>query len=82
MQPATIAAITSLSAAGAAAGTGAARPCNIGVGPPVALAEIAGEGRRGSLSKPHDRPDVPDDDEYLTMPEEVPPEEVPPEAAE
>jgi hypothetical protein len=73
MQPATIAAITSLSAAGAAAGTSAARPCNIGVGPPVTMAEIAGEGR-GSLSKPHDRPDVPDDDEYLTMPEEVPPE--------
>jgi hypothetical protein len=37
------------------------------------MAEIAGEGR-GSLSKPHDQPDVPDDDEYLTMPEEVPPE--------
>ncbi len=45
------------------------------------MAEIAGEGR-GSLSNPHDRPDVPDDDEYLTMPEEVPPEEVPPEAVE
>jgi hypothetical protein len=39
----------------------------------VALAEIAGE-ERGSLPKPHDRPDVPNDDEYLTMPEEVPPE--------
>jgi hypothetical protein len=74
MQPAPIAALTSLSAAGAATGTCAARPCNIGVGPPVTMAEIAGEGRRGSLSKPHDRPDVPDDDAYLTMSEEVPPE--------
>jgi hypothetical protein len=56
-----------------AATTREARPCKIEVGPPVSLAEIAS----GSYSddppvKPHDSPDVPDQDEYLTLPEEVP----------
>ncbi len=58
---------------GAAAGI--ARPCNIDVGPPVSLAEIAsGSYRDDPLVKPHDWPDVPDDDEYLTLPDEVPEE--------
>jgi hypothetical protein len=42
----------------------AARPCNIDVGPPVSLAQIAsGSHRADPLVKPHDWPDVPDEDE-------------------
>ncbi len=44
------------------AAAGVARPCNIG------------SYRDDSLVKPHDRPDVPDEDEYLTLPNEVPEE--------
>ncbi len=56
-----------------AATTSVAGPCNIEVGPPVSLAEIAsGSYRDDPLVKPHDRPDVPDEDECLTLPEEVP----------
>jgi hypothetical protein len=52
-----------------------ARPCNIEVGPPASLAEIAFGGCRDDrLVKPHDWPEVPDDDEYLTLPDEVPEE--------
>ena len=59
------------------AATSAARPCNIEVGPPVSLAEIAsGSYRDDALVKPPDWPDAPDEDEYLTLPDEVP-EEVP-----
>ena len=54
---------------GAAAGV--ARPSNIEVGPPVSLAEIASGSYR---DKPHDWPDVPDEDEYLTLPDESPEE--------
>ncbi len=54
-----------------------ARPCNIEVGPRVSLAEIAsGSYRDDPLVKPHDWPDVPDEDEYPTLLDEVP-EEVP-----
>jgi hypothetical protein len=57
------------------AATSAARPCNIEVGPRVSLAEIAsGSCRDDPLVKPHDWPDVPDEDEYLTLPDEVPEE--------
>jgi hypothetical protein len=57
------------------AATSAARPCNIEVGPPASLAEIAsGSYRDDPLVKPHDRPDVPDEDEYQTLPDEVPEE--------
>jgi hypothetical protein len=39
----------------------------------VSLAEIAsGSYRDDRLVKPHDWPDVPDEDEYQTLPEEVP----------
>jgi hypothetical protein len=56
---------------GAAAGV--AGPCNIEVGPPVSLAEIAsGSYRDDPPVKPHDWPDVPDEDESLTLPEDVP----------
>ena len=57
------------------AATSAAAPCNIEVGPPVSLAEIAsGSYRDDALVEPHDWPDVPDEDEYLTLPDEVPQE--------
>jgi hypothetical protein len=53
-----------------------ARPGNIEVGPPASLAETAsGSYRDEPLVKPHDSPDgsdVPDEDEYLTLPDEVP----------
>jgi hypothetical protein len=43
----------------------------------VSLAEIAsGSYRDDPPVKPHDWPEVPDEDEYLTLPDEVP-EEVP-----
>jgi hypothetical protein len=54
-----------------------ARPCNIEVGPPVCLAEIAsGSYRDDPLVKPHDWPDVPEEpeDEYPTLPDEMPEE--------
>jgi hypothetical protein len=52
-----------------------ARPCNIEVGPPVSLAEIASKSYHDDpLVTPHDWPDVPDEDEYLTLPDEVPEE--------
>ncbi len=55
------------------AAAGVARPCNIDVGPPASLAEMAsGSCRDDPLVKPHDWPDVPDEDEYLTLPDEVP----------
>jgi hypothetical protein len=55
---------------GAAAGV--ARPCNVEVGPPLSLAEIAsGSYRDDPLVKPHDWPNVPDEDEHLTLPYEV-----------
>ncbi len=55
---------------GAAAGV--ARPCNIEVGPPLSLAEIASESYRDDLLvKPHDWPNVPDEDEHLTLLYEV-----------
>jgi hypothetical protein len=39
----------------------------------VSLAEIeSGSCRDDPLVKPHDWPDVPDEDEYLTLPDEVP----------
>jgi hypothetical protein len=58
-----------------AAATSAARPCNIDVGPPVSRAEIAsGSYRDDPPVKPHDWPDVPDENEYLTLPEELPEE--------
>ena len=54
-----------------------ARPCKIEVGPPVSLAEIAsGSCRDDPLVKPYDWPEVPDEDEYLTLPTELS-EEVP-----
>jgi hypothetical protein len=67
-----------------------ARPCNIEVGPPVSLAEIAsGSYRDDPLVKPHDWPDAPNENECTdgcqTLPEEVPegvPEEVPEEVPE
>ena len=60
---------------GAAAGV--ARPCNIEVGPPSSLAEIAsGSYRDDPLVKPHDWPDAPNENEYLKLPDKVP-EEVP-----
>ena len=52
-----------------------ARPCNLDVGSPVCLAEIAsGSCRDDPLVKPHDWPDVPDEYDYLTLPDEVPEE--------
>jgi hypothetical protein len=49
----------------ATTGVGVARPSNIDVGPPVSLAEIAsGSCRDNPLVKPHDWPDVLDEDEY------------------
>ena len=52
-----------------------ARPCNIEVGPPVSLAEIAfGSYGDDPLVKPHVWPDVPDEYEYPTLPDEVPEE--------
>jgi hypothetical protein len=69
-EPAVSAAIMRLSAAASVA-----RPCNIEVGPPVSLAEIAiGSYHDDPLVKPHDWPDVPDEDKYLTVPDEVPEE--------
>ncbi len=57
------------------AAAGVAGPCNIEVGPPVSLAEIAsGSYRDDPLVKPHGWPDVPDEDEYQTLPDEVPEE--------
>ena len=53
------------------AAASAARPCNIEVGPPVSLAEIVSRSYR---DKPHDWPDAPDEDEYLTLPDEIPEE--------
>jgi hypothetical protein len=49
----------------------AARPCNLEVGPAVSLAEIA-PGECDPPFKPHDRPDAPDEDEYQTLPAELP----------
>ena len=41
----------------------------------MSLAEIAsGSYRDEALVEPHDWPDVPDEDEYLTLPDEVPEE--------
>jgi hypothetical protein len=52
-----------------------AKPCNVEVGPRVSLAEIAsGSCRDDPLVKPHDLPDAPDEDEYQTLPDEVPEE--------
>jgi hypothetical protein len=61
------------------AANGAARPCNLEVGPPVRLVEIArGSYRDDPLVKPHGRPDAADeDDEHQMLPEELPWEEVP-----
>ena len=57
------------------AAAGVAAPCNIEVSLPASLAEIAsGSYRDDPLVKPHDWPDVPDEDEYLTLPDEVPEE--------
>ncbi len=57
------------------AATSAARPCDIEVGPPVSMAEVASGSYRGDPPvKPHDWPDAPDEDEYLTLPDEVPEE--------
>ena len=54
---------------------GVARPCDIEVGPPVSLAEIAsGSYRDDRLVKPRDWPDVPDEDEHQTLPDQVPEE--------
>ena len=50
------------------AATSAARPCNIEVGPPVSLAEIA-RPVRPSISA--SRLDAADEDEYETLPEEL-----------
>ena len=69
-EPTASAAIMRPSAAASVAG-----PCNIEVGPPVSLAEIAsGSYHDDSLVKPHDWPEVPDENEYLTVPDEVPEE--------
>jgi hypothetical protein len=55
------------------AAAGAARPGNTEVGPPVSLAGIAsGCYRDDPPVKPHDN--APDEDEYLTLPDEVPEE--------
>ncbi len=56
----------------------AARPCNIEVGPPVSLAETA-PGEYDPPFKFDDRPDsdVADEEEYQTLPEELPCEELP-----
>jgi hypothetical protein len=54
-----------------------ARPCNVEVGPPVSLAEIASGGCRDDpLVKPRDWPDVPEEpeDEYPTLPDKMPEE--------
>ena len=41
----------------------------------MSLAQIAsGSHRVDPLVKPHDWPDAPDEDEYLTLPEELPEE--------
>jgi hypothetical protein len=57
------------------AATSLAGPCNIEVSPPVSLAEVAsGSCRDDPLVKPHDWPDAPDEDEYLTLPDQVPEE--------
>ncbi len=53
------------------AATGAAGPCNIEVGPPVSLAEIA-LGECDPPFKPDNRPDAADEDEHQTLPEEFP----------
>jgi hypothetical protein len=53
------------------AAASAARPCNIEVGPPVSLAEIASRSYR---DKPYYWPDAPDEEEYLTLPDEIPEE--------
>jgi hypothetical protein len=53
------------------AATGAARPCNIEVGPPVSFAERA-RGAYDPPFKPDDRPDAADEDESQTLPEELP----------
>jgi hypothetical protein len=58
------------------AATGAARACNIEVGPPVSMAEIA-LGECDPPFKPDDWPDAADADEYVTLPEELPCEDVP-----
>jgi hypothetical protein len=68
-EPTASAAITRPSAV-----TSVARPCNIEASPPVSLAEIASGTYNDALIKPHDWPDVPDEDEYLTLPEELPEE--------
>ncbi len=54
-----------------------AAPCNIEVGPPVCLAEIAfGSYRDDPPVKPHGWPDAPEEpeDEYPTLPDEMPEE--------
>ena len=57
------------------AAAGVARPCNIEVGPPASLAEIAsGSYCDDPPVKPHDWPEVHDEDEHLTLPDEVPEE--------
>jgi hypothetical protein len=63
MEPTASAAI--MLPAATSADSSAARPCNIEVGPPVSLAEIAfGSYGDDPLVKPHDWPDVPD--EYMS----------------
>jgi hypothetical protein len=58
-----------------AATTSVATPCNTEVGPPVSRAGIAsGSYRDDPPVKPRVSPDVPDEDEYLTLPEELPEE--------
>jgi hypothetical protein len=64
------------SASTCAATSSVARPCNIEVGPAKSLAEAA-RGECDPPLKPHDSPDAADEDEYQTLPEELPHEEVP-----
>jgi hypothetical protein len=69
-EPSASAGIMRPSAAASVAG-----PCNIEVGPAVSLAEIASKSYRDDpLVKPHDWPGVPDEDECLKLPNEVPEE--------
>jgi hypothetical protein len=57
------------------AAAGVARPCNLDVGPPASLAEIASRSYADDpLVMPYDCPDAPDEDENLTLPDEVPEE--------
>jgi hypothetical protein len=62
---------TEPTASAAAMRPSAARPCNIEVGPPVSLAEIAsGSYRDDPPVKPHDWPDAPDEYDYATLPDQ------------